>query len=47
MIPALTSHDPAGTSPRTRGKHRDSARRDPHIRNIPAHAGKTRLLTTS
>ena len=33
-----------GTSPRTRGKHRVTVVTSPAIRNIPAHAGKTRFF---
>ena len=38
---------PPGTSPRTRGKPPQGPGLDDAIRNIPAHAGKTRGLATS
>ena len=37
----LESHHRGGTSPRTRGKLEALDNIAPHLRNIPAHAGKT------
>ena len=41
VVHGFPYRDLLGTSPRTRGKHICSQRYFAHLRNIPAHAGKT------